>query len=452
MVDRAAESKDSPLQRFARHFDWVLFGDVVLLCGIGLVMVYSASLRFGNPEVYFGKQLTAFLIGMAALFVLATVNYQVFSQYPKFLFFISVSILALVLAAGTSYRGTRAWFTAGPFSFQPSEISKLLVILLLGIWCSRNIKEMRHLKSLAVPFFIVLCHIILILLQPDFGSILVYMPVLLAVLYAAGARLAHLSVLLLYGLVAAAVLLAHTALSLSARLMQGSEFWAMIYHGTEISKEFLIVQAVLGGIVLFSWWLSRQLRFRVPGIYFLSFFLIVAAGWSSASLFLNSLKEYQRKRLDVFLMPSLDPSGAGYHVIQSEVALGSGRIFGKGLFSGTQSQLGFLPEQHTDFIFSVLGEELGFVFSAFVMLLYLVLLLRAVRIAGDSRDHFGSLVAIGIAVMFAFYIFMNLAMVMGLAPITGLPLPFLSYGGSAMISSLAAVGLLLSIHVRRFTH
>jgi rod shape determining protein RodA len=144
--------------------------------------------------------------------------------------------------------------------------------------------------------------------------------------------------------------------------------------------------------------------------------------------------------------------GAGYHVIQSEIALGSGKIFGKGLFSGTQGRLGFLPEQHTDFIFSVLGEELGFVMSGFVLLLYLTLLWRTVVIAGDSRDRFGSLVAVGIACMFAFYIFLNLAMVMGLAPVTGLPLPFLSYGGSSLISSLAAVGILLSIHVRRYTH
>ena len=134
------------------------------------------------------------------------------------------------------------------------------------------------------------------------------------------------------------------------------------------------------------------------------------------------------------------------------MALGAGKILGKGLFSGTQGRLGFLPEQHTDFIFSVLGEELGFVMSGLVLFFYFVLMWRCVAIAGDSRDLFGTLVAVGIASMFGFYTALNLMMVMGLAPVTGLPIPFLSYGGSALVSSLAAVGLLLSIHVRRYAH
>ena len=213
-----------------------------------------------------------------------------------------------------------------------------------------------------------------------------------------------------------------------------------------------MLQICIGSAVLLAWWFARQLRFRIPKIYFATAFLIILSGWSSSSLFLNSLKDYQRKRLDVFFSPGLDPMGAGYHVIQSKVALGSGKIFGKGLFSGTQGRLGFLPEQHTDFIFSVLGEELGFVMSGFVVLLYLGLIWRALVIAGDARDLFGSMVAVGIGCMFAFYVFINLGMVMGLAPVTGLPLPFLSYGGSSLISSLAAVGILLSIHERRYAH
>lgn len=445
-------TEDSPFERFLRHFDWVLFSTVCLLSLIGLVMVYSASLRFANPEVFIVKQFTALALGLVALFILATLNYQIFLEYPKSLFFLSISLLVLVLLVGTSYRGTRAWFALGPVAFQPSEIAKLITIILLGIWCSKSARDIRQVKNLAVPFLIVISHITLILFQPDFGSSLVYFPVLLGILFVAGARMMHLFVILFYGIVAALVLLTHTGFSLAPAFLQSHEVWNFIYKATRIGREFLILQLGLGGVILFVWWFSRQLRFRVPGFYFLCTFLVIAAGWSSSSLFLDSLKDYQRKRLDVLFRPSIDPAGAGYHAIQSKIAIGSGKLFGKGLFSGTQGQLGFLPEQHTDFIFSVLGEELGFVAGGLVLLLYFILLWRAIAIAGDSRDRFGALVAVGIGCMFAFYTFLNLGMVMGILPITGLPLPFLSYGGSSLFSSLAAVGILLSIHVRRYTH
>lgn len=447
-----SDASESPFHRFLRHFDWVLFLDVVFLCLAGMVMVYSACLRFGHPELYFGKQLFAFAIGLSVLFVLATVNYQIFGQYPKTLLFSSLALLVLVLLVGKTSRGTKAWLFLGPLAFQPSEICKIAAILAVSAWCAGNWRKIPHLKGLLIPFLIVLAHVGLILLQPDFGSTLVYFPVLLGILFTAGTSYLYLFIILFYGLVAGAVLAAHVGFSLAPDFLQEHAFWNFIYKATKIGKEFFVLQVFMTGTALFAWWMARELRFRVPGVYFFFIFLVALAGWSSSSLFLNSLKEYQKKRLTVFFSPRLDPMGAGYHVIQSEVALGSGKIFGKGLFSGTQGRLGFLPEQHTDFIFSVLGEELGFLASGFVLLLYIILLWRCIAIAGDARDLFGALAAVGIGCMFAFYGLVNLAMVMGMAPVTGLPLPFLSYGGSSMVSSLAAVGILLSIHVRRYAH
>ncbi|OGR85433.1 MAG: hypothetical protein A2901_09410, partial [Elusimicrobia bacterium RIFCSPLOWO2_01_FULL_54_10] len=398
-----ADASDSVFHRFVRHFDWILFFDVVALCLVGMTMVYSACLRFGHPELYFGKQLFAFALGLGILFILATVNYQIFGQYPKTLFAFSLSLLALVLLAGKTSRGTKAWLSLGPVAFQPSEICKLLAILVLAVWCANNVREIHRLKGLVIPFFIILAHVALILLQPDFGSTLVYFPVLLGILYVAGTSYLYLFIILLYGLVAVTVLATHVGFSLVPDFLQDHAFWNFIYRGTKIGKPFLILQLVMATGMLGAFWIARELRLRIPGIYFLVIFLVALAGWSSSSLFLNSLKEYQKKRLTVFFSPRLDPMGAGYHVIQSEVALGSGRIFGKGLFSGTQGRLGFLPEQHTDFIFSVLGEELGFLASGMVLLLYLILLWRCVAIAGDARDLFGSLAAVGIGCMFAFY-------------------------------------------------
>jgi len=258
----ATESNVSPVRRFIRHFDWILFADVILLTFIGLVMVYSASLRFGNPELYFGKQFTAFVVGFVAMFFMATLNYQVFSQYPKSLFFLSMALLVLVLLVGTSYRGTRAWFSIGPLSFQPSEISKLITILLLGSWCDKNSRAMQQLKTLFVPFLIVACHIVLILLQPDFGSALVYFPVLMGILYVAGARLSHLFTIVFFGIVAVSVLLAHTGFAMSPHLLQERPILDFIYRATNLGKEFLLLQISMGAVLLFSWWFARQLRFR----------------------------------------------------------------------------------------------------------------------------------------------------------------------------------------------
>jgi len=447
-----SDASESHFHRFLRHFDWVLFLDVVILCLVGMMMVYSACLRFGRPELYFVKQLFAFVLGLSVLFVLAAVNYKIFAQYPKTLFFLSLSLLVLVLGVGKTSRGTQAWLSLGLIDFQPSEICKITTLLVISAWCAANWKKIHHLNGLLIPFIIVLAHVGLILLQPDFGSTLVYFPVLLGILFTAGTPSIYLFIISFYGLVAATVLALHVGFSLAPDFLQEHALWNFIYKGTKIGKEFIILQIVMMSSILFAWWMSKKLRLRVPGVYFFVVFLVTLAGWSSSSIFLNSLKEYQKKRLIVFFNPRLDPMGTGYHVIQSEVALGSGKIFGKGLFSGTQGRLGFLPEQHTDFIFSVLGEELGFLASGLVLLLYLILLWRCIAIAGDARDLFGSLTAVGIGCMFAFYGFVNLGMAMGMVPVTGLPLPFLSYGGSSLVSSLTAVGILLSIHVRRYTH
>jgi rod shape determining protein RodA len=164
------------------------------------------------------------------------------------------------------------------------------------------------------------------------------------------------------------------------------------------------------------------------------------------------VKDYQRKRLMVFLSPGFDPLGAGYQLLQSQIAIGSGRIFGKGLFSGSQTQLGFLPEKHTDFIFSVIGEELGFIWASVVLIAFGVLVWRAFVIAAETQDHFGTLVAGGIGCLFAFECVMNVGMVLGLLPVTGVALPFVSYGGSHVVSSLLAIGLLQSVNFRRYIY
>ncbi|MBI1979626.1 MAG: rod shape-determining protein RodA [Elusimicrobia bacterium] len=444
--------RDSLVQKIVRHFDWILFLDVLALCIIGVVMIYSASLRLKSHELIVSKQSVALLVGIAFLFLLAILNYQVFEIYPRPILMFSILLLLSVLFLGSAYRGTRAWFALGPFSFQPSEVSKLLVILVVAGWCSQKEEEMEYLKSVFVPFCIVLAHILLILLQPDFGSTLVYFPVLIAILYVAGTPSIYLLTILFYAVVSLGFLLLHTGFSLRPPLLETGSIYSFFYKGMKFGKEFFWIHVSAGSLILFLWWFLKGLRYRVSWVSFLFVFLILSVSWTSSSYLTQAMKGYQRKRLMVFIQPELDPMGAGYHVIQSVVALGSGQMTGKGLFSGTQGRLGFLPEQHTDFIFSVLGEELGYVGSSMVLIFYMVLIWRAFAIAAGSRDRFGMLTAVGIGTMFAFYAILNLAMVMGFAPVAGLPLPFLSCGGSSLVISLAAVGILLSIHSRRFTY
>ncbi len=448
----SSKMDQSPLSHFIARFDWILLIDVIALSIIGIMMVYSASSRFGHPEYFIVKQLIALVSGFIMLFLFAAVNYQIFAQYPKTLFTISISLLLAVLLFGQTYRGTKAWISIGPMAFQTSEITKVLSILIVSGVCARSIKEIQRLKSLVMPFLTVLAHVIFILMQPDFGSTLVYFPILLGILFVAGARPIHLLAIFFYGIISGFALLFHTMISLNPEFSESHPVANFLYRGMGLKKEFWLLMSSIAALFILIWWLLKQLRLRTQGAYFIFTFLFFFSGWTTGSFFANSLMQYQRKRLLVFFQPGIDPMGAGYHVIQSMVALGSGKIFGRGFRSGTQGQLGFLPEQHTDFIFSVLGEEFGFVISSFVLFLYLTVIWRSISIAGDSRDRFGSMVAVGIGCMFAFYGSINLAMVMGLAPVTGLPLPFLSYGGSSLVASLAAVGILLSIHIHRYIH
>lgn len=448
----ASQKEMSPIERFFRYLDWKLCLDVLILCSVGFLVIISSTFHKGGSELLIGKQFIAFLIGLGFLFFLALVNYQIFDQQSPILLSVSLILLVLVLVLGQERRGSHSWFNLGILSFQPAELSKVLSILVIASWCSKRDRSMEDIKNLIYPFAVVLAHVFLILLQPDFGSTLVYFPILLGILFVAGVPVVYLSALLFFGLITTLVVLSQTILSLSPFFSGEASLGHFFYKSMSFGTEFIWVQCGVGILILFLAYFLRGFKFRIPMGYFLVAHILFVLAWSTGTGFVHAMKGYQQRRLLVFFNPDLDPMGAGYHVIQSVIALGSGKIYGKGLFSGTQGRLGFLPEQHTDFIYSVLGEELGFLGSAVVLSLFLFLIWRCFSIAMDARDRFGALVAVGIGMSFSFYTILNLAMSMGCAPVTGLPLPFISYGGSSLISSLVSVGILLSICVRRFTY
>ena len=446
-----AEEK-SLLRKFLENLDWYLVASLLYLLGMGLIAVYSATLHYGNPAKFLFTQGIAVLIGIAGMILFSSFNYQYFRGMLFSSYVVSLILLISVLILGKSIRGTGRWLSFHYFSFQPIEITKIIFILVLAGYLDSAWRDIRKLSALAVSLMLLLGNVVLILLQPDFGSTLVYFPVTIILLFVAGVTPLYLWGVILFGSLAAGIPLMATFFKLQPELLASNRALAYFVSASHGGIHLLIVLLCVITLIFVVWWFLTNLKISIPLIYPLVLSLIIVFGSISSLAVQKTMKDYQRKRLIVFLNPDVDPLGSGYNIIQSKIAIGSGMAFGKGLFSGTQAQLGFLPEQHTDFIYSVIGEETGFVFSELTIIFYFLLVWRAMIVARESRDRYGSLVATGIAAMFAFYATINIGMVMGMMPATGLPLPLMSYGGSSMVSSLWALGILFSIHIRRFTH
>jgi len=368
--------------RLLKQLDWAAVITVVILQALGLVLIASASSPTPESALaspYFQRQLLWLPAGLAAMTVGLIVDYRMLRRYSNWLYAINIILLLVVLAAGKTGHGAPRWFMLGPIRFQPSELSKVMVIITLANLLAVREDSLAYWSDCFWPIVHVLIPTALILLEPDLGTSLVLLAILLGELYAAGAS--------------------------------GSRLLTMV--GT-----------ALGGAVAT---VLLHLRFGLP----------------------LPLKEYQLQRLIAFLDETADPTGAGYHLKQSIIAIGSGQVTGQGLFRGGQSQMHYLPEKHTDFIFSVLGEELGFIGVIVLLLLFLFLLTRMLHIVTTAQDRFGAIMATGVVSMLAFHIIINIGMTMRLAPITGLPLPFISYGGSAMVAYSLGVGLVLNVGMRR---
>ncbi|MBW1990780.1 MAG: rod shape-determining protein RodA [Deltaproteobacteria bacterium] len=347
---------------------------MLALAAIGIVNLYSAGynrIPEGATPVYL-KQTYWLGLGLAVMFLSLLYDYRHYERLAYPLYILSIVLLVGVMVAGKSVSGSRRWLALGPVSFQPAELAKLAVILVLARYFHRR-PQLAPLtfKDLLAPVALVLLPALIIIKQPDLGS-------------------------------------------------------------------GLLVVAVAAAVILFA-----GVHWRTLVVSLIGLLAAAPAAWPF-------LKDYQKQRILAFLNPEKDPLGAGYHIIQSEIAVGSGQFWGKGFLKGTQSQLYFLPEQHTDFVFSVFAEEWGFAGSALVLLLYIGLILWGLQIARTCKDRFGQFLAVGVTALLFWQIFINLCMVTGLCPVVGLPLPLLSYGGSSLVTTLLALGILLNIRMRRF--
>ncbi len=437
------------MQNSARNrMDKVLLYAMIGLVVLGALCIMSAvnSLSFSNAIVR--THLVALPLGLLAFAFGWSFNYQIYDEQWKYLYGFILVLLIGVLVFGSYQRGSRSWFVLPFFSMQPSEICRVCTLLVVAAFLDRRRREVDSVSTLFLTGVLLAPVFGLIMLQPDFSSVVVTLPALFVLLYCAGAHIFYLSLACVFGAVAGFFTIAWTYLYLHPELAEhglGFAFYQLAHNGWYMVGFSLLV-ALLG---YGTWWFFKQMRILLPPVYFILTTLVVLAGLFGGIFVENQMKPHQRKRVETFLAPTSDPQGAGYNVLQAQIAMGSGGVLGKGLFSGTQSRLGFVPEKHTDFILAVVGEELGLWGMCLVLGLYLLILWRIVIIGYMASDRYGFLVCCGIFGMFLTYMLVNFGMLLGIVPVAGIPLPFISYGGSNLVASLWALGVVQSVYARR---
>jgi len=430
--------------------DWILAGATAVLAAIGTLGILSASIPLPHFGTIVLKHFAAVGLGVVLFLFGLGFNYQVYQDQSKALYAFTMVMMLCVLVIGTHLRGQRAWFRLPFFMFQPSELARILTVLVLANFLDRRAKRAQDVLTVLGAFAIVAPIMVMVLKEPDFSSTLTFFPILIVMLYCAGANLVQLSAMAGYGALTLGLPLAWTLLSLNPGWQESLPAAAFFMRLSEFRWPlFFAVAGVFVGATL-AWRLCSMARAQVPGFIFAVAAFVVAGGLFSAVLANRELKGYQRQRFVAFLAPETDPRGASYNVQQAQIAIGSGGLWGKGLFSGTQSQLGFLPERHTDFIYAVIGEEMGFLGGMGVLALYLILIWRLVNAARAARDHYGYLVCCGLAAYYGFSLLVNVGMCLGLVPVAGIPLPLVSYGGSNLTMTLFALGIAENIYARRY--
>lgn len=354
------------------HLDITLIVTAILLALAGLLAAYSLSLGAAESNLYL-KQISRVGIALFICLLVVYFDYEILTYYSAVFYIFLLLVLLGVLLFGTEINNSKSWFAVGGFRFQPSEPGKIIFILMLAGLLGQIKNDYLKFSKILACVAVGLAPIVLILLQGDLGTALMYLPILATMIWMAGVR----------------------------------------------AKVILII--------------------------ILCLLLAAPVGWMV-------LKDYQKLRIKAVFNPDLDPQGIGYQTRQSLIAMGSGGVMGKGIGQGLHAHLGYVPESHTDFVFTLLVEETGFIGAFFILLLYLLLLRRMIIIGEQSRNNTGLLITVGVISFFFSHLIINVGMATGLLPAIGIPLPFLSYGGSSLIASFAALGLILNVNLRRFAN
>jgi rod shape determining protein RodA len=405
-------------RRRLRDFDWGLFLVTALLTVVGIVMIYSAT-RGAESTVSSSavvRQMIWAALGFAVMLGVIFISQDTIEALSPFLYGVAVVLLIAVLVVGVGKTGERRWFDLGFIRFQPSELAKFAVIFALARYLARKRTRLDRPLHMAVPLAIVLVPTALVLNEPDLGTSVIYVLVLIPMLYWGGLKPFFL------------LLLATPVIS----MLLAFNWFA-----------WLAFLAVLGWML----YVSRLLIVDKVVVFVIN----IVMGRAGPILW-QGLEEYQRHRVLAFLNPEKYRFSTGYQLIQSKIAVGSGSVLGKGFLQGTQKNYAFLPERHTDFIFSVLAEEFGFVGCLVVLSLYMYLVIRMIQLASQVRNRFAGLVIVGIASALFIQSAINIGVTLGLSPVTGMPLPLLSYGGSSLLVTLTSIGLVLGMGIRRMEY
>ncbi len=391
----------------------LIFSSILLLC-IGLLAIYSSTLHNPHANGNFHKQVIWGIGAIIGFFIIYTLPTNIFKAIaiPSYLF--SIFLLIVVLLIGKRVYGAKSWLGLEGIGFQPSEFAKLGTILALSYFLSNSNTDLDSFKDILISLIIGLFPVGLIMIEPDLGTSFVFLGMVLILLYWKGISTFGLFVVLSPGIVAISSL---------------------------FGPYYLAGSLVAVTICLF---LFRKDIFSSGSIFALN----IAAGFFAKYVY-EILSQHQQTRIKSFINPWADPLGAGYNAIQAKVAVGSGGLFGKGFLSGNQTQLQFIPEQWTDFIFCVIGEEFGFIGTSIVLALFFYLLLRIFKIATTTKDEFLSLTIIGILSVYFIHLLINIGMVVGIMPVIGIPLPFMSYGGSSLVLDFLMLSVVANVHRTR---
>ena len=399
------------------RFDFAIFLPCISLMIIGLLAIYSSTANHPTASGNFEKQLFFVIVSLFVFLVVYSLPQQVFKMFAIPTYLISLLFLLAVLVMGKTVYGAKSWFGVGGFGFQPSELAKLGTILALSYWLTYKNRDINNIKDIGVALCIGMVPIMLILLEPDTGTAIVFSIITIALLYWSGISLFGLFVVLSPGFVTFASLFGVQYLAIAMILI----IVALFFFKRDLFNSATVFIINLGASFFFDY----AYRF---------------------------LKPHQQKRIDTFLNPAADPLGSGYNALQAKLAIGSGGLFGKGFMQGNQTQLRFIPEQWTDFIYCVIGEEFGFIGSILVVTLFMIIFYRMINLSSMAKDRFSVLVIVGIMTMLFAHFAINVGMNIGVTPVIGLPLPFLSYGGSSLLVNMILIGIVMNIHKNRKLH
>ena len=431
-----------------KSFDFLLFATAIVLWIIGNALVYSAVVMHttGPLAGIFQQQIIWTAIGIVIVLIMASVPSVWYYKMAPVFYIFTILLLLAVLVDGVSAKGAGRWLTIGPLRIQPSEFAKIGLLLMLARYFTKREITLQKPSSLFMPAVIILIPFALVVQQPDLSTTLAMIAMALPIFYWAGMPLVEIVYLISPGISAVlaimplvVVFVQKSAMGIGVQnLRQGAQVAAE--QGSEFGILGTIPWAIFFALLCFLMY-----KFPPKKIFIVLVIVLNLIAASAATLIWeNALSEYQKTRVVSFINPQIDPKGSGYQVIQSIIAIGAGKVSGRGFLEGTQVNLAYLPEQHTDFIFSVLGEQFGFYGCVAVILLFFLFVARSLYFMQNIRERFVNIIIVGSVALFVYHIFVNIAMVIGLMPVTGLPLPFLSYGGSFTLTVSMLLGLILN--------